>query len=83
MQIPAEANADGADEVAVLADDPEGAGEAGRVRGRLEDEVGGMGTDQAEAEQRALARFDEVALRYKNWESSVDKIDPRSRDRAP
>ncbi len=43
----------------------------------LEDGVNGMGVDQAETVQRALLRFDEVALRYKNWESSVDKIDPR------
>ena len=43
----------------------------------LEDGMNGMGIDQAQAVQRALSRFDEIALRYKNWESSVDKIDPR------
>ncbi len=43
----------------------------------LEDGISGMNSDQTQAVQHALSRFDEVALRYKNWESSVDEIDPR------
>ncbi len=43
----------------------------------LEDGLKGMSEDQVQVVQRALFRFDEIASRYKNWESTVDNIDPR------
>ena len=43
----------------------------------LEDGVSSMSVEQAQAVQKALLNFNEVTLRYKNWESSMDKIDPR------